>query len=254
MKNLFKLFALSFIIVFAFSCKDDELPVPTANFTTDPAVPEVGIPIMFENMTINAASYSWDFGDGSDPSTDISPSHTFDEPGAHTITLTATTQDGQSVIASQEIDIKQRLLTGIFLNLFPFTNGDEDWDPMETNPDSVYADILFQLVNEAGDMGIGIGPIEEVFETPIVTSDLSSAGIFLTDENWSFSIFDFDGADIDNPNSNDYIFMTGVAFNPILAPTVKNEDEDGGYFSIFFVDNSTGNNFIIDFDVTFVLE
>ena len=58
------LFGIWASLLLVFACSDDEtpFPTPTVNFMTDPAVPEVGVPIMFENLTINAARYEWDFG------------------------------------------------------------------------------------------------------------------------------------------------------------------------------------------------
>ncbi len=44
----------------------------------------------FTNTSIGATSYSWDFGDGSSPSTAVSPSHTFAANGTYIVTLTAT--------------------------------------------------------------------------------------------------------------------------------------------------------------------
>lgn len=43
----------------------------------------------FTNLSTRATNYSWDFGDGSGLSTDVSPSHTYLVPGMHTVTLIA---------------------------------------------------------------------------------------------------------------------------------------------------------------------
>lgn len=42
----------------------------------------------------NVTSYSWDFGDGSAPSTAITPSHTYLKQGSYTVSLTITTSTG----------------------------------------------------------------------------------------------------------------------------------------------------------------
>ena len=47
-------------------------------------------PVVFTNASTGAASYLWDFGDGSPTSTLFSPSHTFTLPGTYTVTLIAT--------------------------------------------------------------------------------------------------------------------------------------------------------------------
>ncbi len=50
----------------------------------------------FENLSIGATSYEWDFGDGSGISTEFEPTHTFptDEPGEYEIILTAYSAEG----------------------------------------------------------------------------------------------------------------------------------------------------------------
>lgn len=44
--------------------------------------------VNFYNNSLNATSYSWDFGDGS-TSTEANPVHTFVSPGAYVVRLTA---------------------------------------------------------------------------------------------------------------------------------------------------------------------
>jgi PKD repeat protein len=44
----------------------------------------------FVNLSANAVSYSWSFGDGSTVSTDVSPNHKYTAAGTYTITLTTT--------------------------------------------------------------------------------------------------------------------------------------------------------------------
>ncbi len=50
----------------------------------------------FDNLTIGASSYEWDFGDGSPLSYEFEPEHTFplDESGEYAITLTAFSEEG----------------------------------------------------------------------------------------------------------------------------------------------------------------
>jgi PKD repeat protein len=53
---------------------------------------------VFTNASTGATSYSWDFGDGSMASTDVSPSHSYAYPGNYIITLTATNGSNSSVV------------------------------------------------------------------------------------------------------------------------------------------------------------
>ncbi len=62
---------------------------PKINFMADNTVSFPGSPIHFTNLTNNAISYSWNFGDGN-TSTQTSPTHSYASYGSYDITLTAT--------------------------------------------------------------------------------------------------------------------------------------------------------------------
>jgi len=49
-----------------------------------------GLSVAFQNSSKNAASYLWDFGDGSSLSTDTAPTHIYQQAGTYTITLVVT--------------------------------------------------------------------------------------------------------------------------------------------------------------------
>ena len=72
--------------------------MPTANFTANPLVVCVGVPVNFTNTSIPngtsaIVSNAWDFGDGA-LSTLLSPSHAFSTAGTFTITLVVTNANG----------------------------------------------------------------------------------------------------------------------------------------------------------------
>ncbi len=55
-----------------------------------------GFAASFINTSVNAVSYSWNFGDGSNASTATNPSHSYNTDGTYTVTLTATNGCGAS--------------------------------------------------------------------------------------------------------------------------------------------------------------
>lgn len=59
-------------------------PNPVAAFTPN----QNGNEFTFTNNSQNASSYAWDFGDGA-MSTEVAPTHTYDQGGDYTVTLTA---------------------------------------------------------------------------------------------------------------------------------------------------------------------
>jgi len=92
----------------AVSCEDDESTVeaPTARFTY--TVDENnGLLVNFTNSSLNADTYSWDFGDG-ESSTEMSPNHTYAADGTYNVSLTSTNSGGSDV-ATEELELTSEL-------------------------------------------------------------------------------------------------------------------------------------------------
>ncbi|MEO6327136.1 MAG: PKD domain-containing protein [Thermoanaerobaculia bacterium] len=71
--------------------------LPTADFTFSPELPAPGQSIVFADRSSGApTAYSWDFGDGSVPSTDRSPRRVFAQPLSTTVRLQVTNAVGSS--------------------------------------------------------------------------------------------------------------------------------------------------------------
>ena len=87
------------------------LPNATAAFTATPTIQSESNPVFqFTNESINATSYSWDFGDGN-TSTAVNPNHTYPpEAGSYTVTLTATNPGGCSDVATLTVQIREELV------------------------------------------------------------------------------------------------------------------------------------------------
>jgi PKD repeat protein len=77
---------------------------PHADFSISSSSVEPGVDVYFTNLSTDADSYSWDFGDGYN-SYDVSPVHYYDAEGTYTISLTASHHGGGSDVAQQTIDV-----------------------------------------------------------------------------------------------------------------------------------------------------
>ncbi len=251
MIKLYKSLSIFLFLLVVFSCSDDDpLPAALAGFALDPSIAEVGIPVMFDNLSTNASRYEWDFGDGQ-VFEDISPSVTFSSAGDVTVTLRAYTEDNQVDSVSQTFRVHERVVTGYILSVFPAFNGSEPWDPDEQGIEQL-PDLIIQFApddpnNETGFVdgiysNVGTGPIGSTMDP--------NNRVVLSDEEFTFILFDFDG-DPNDIQSEDLVPMIGAQFNPLEAATVKNDEGDAGYISVFLTD-SNGNT--LDVDLTFELQ
>jgi PKD repeat protein len=87
---------------------------PTPNFAVE--VDEFSA--MLTNTSDEGASYSWDFGDGSEDVTTANATHEYAETGTYVVTLTVVGVDGSTVTKTQEVEIEgapglsEEILTG----------------------------------------------------------------------------------------------------------------------------------------------
>ncbi len=95
-KRIFPIF-LTVVILGALtmvSCKKEESkPAPVSSFTFEIDDKTV----TFTNTSTDAATYSWDFGDGSAVSAEMNPVHTYDAYGDYDVRLTATGDGGENI-------------------------------------------------------------------------------------------------------------------------------------------------------------
>jgi PKD repeat protein len=86
--------------------------------------------VNFNNTSVNATSYSWDFGDGG-TSTATSQSYTYNDPGDYTVTLTANGPSGASTATAtiHVLNATSALITSIEVNDYPTIDGmGNPWD------------------------------------------------------------------------------------------------------------------------------
>lgn len=79
---------------------------PTADFIALSSTFFNGMPVTFENTSINAVTYEWDFGDGNS-STLVHPSNTYDLPGMYEIMLIAIDEKGCRDTIVKPINIEE---------------------------------------------------------------------------------------------------------------------------------------------------
>jgi hypothetical protein len=255
MIRFYKLFSILGLVVMIMGCSDEDplLPLPEVDFETIPEIIEVGRPVIFENLTTNASSFEWDFGNGQ-TSTSISPTITYEESGTYTVTLVAFTDDDQSDSLSRDIDVGERVMTALAINSIPFVNPEgNDWDDPTGLPDSTkYPDFILAIGPEDDltfEMTIVTPPIVDLapFELPIgFTLNPGGDPFILTNENWQLTFIDFDGDDIENPGENDFEIMEVITFNPVLIPTSDVNEDGEGFVQISIGQYSVDIGFEID--------
>lgn len=81
---------------------EDEPDLPGAAPTTGFTHTVDGRTVTFENSSVNADSYSWDFGDGN-TSTEENPTHTYAEDGSYTVVLSATNSNGTNMASANVV-------------------------------------------------------------------------------------------------------------------------------------------------------
>lgn len=83
---------------------------PLAAFTYSPQEPTVGEPVTFTDQSEDPdgqlVNRSWDFGDGTEPRTDTSVTHTFQDAGSYEVTLTVTDEAGATADQSKTVDVE----------------------------------------------------------------------------------------------------------------------------------------------------
>lgn len=103
---------------------------PTASFiASDYSISELNNTVQFNNQSVGATSYSWNFGDNSSLSTLVNPNHTFPvtEEGTYTVTLTAISDFGCIGTTQANIQVFEEL---IFYVPNTFTPDNDNYNQM----------------------------------------------------------------------------------------------------------------------------
>jgi subtilisin family serine protease len=81
-------------------------PAPEAQFSVASEVVEIGEAISFNNETQNGEEWLWVFGDGNS-SFEFEPTHSFQQTGIYSITLSATNAVGCTDVASLQVEVTE---------------------------------------------------------------------------------------------------------------------------------------------------
>jgi PKD repeat protein len=165
-------------------------PLPQASFEPASSGPgttseEFG----FLNLSVNAVSYLWDFGDGTS-SEEENPSHFYTTSGSFTVTLYATSEEGcrDTLVRESLVDILAGEGEAIFPNVFvwngtgptggAWTPGSEDntvFHP-EVKGASEFRMVIFNRIGhkifESNEVYVG-------WDGYVVTGDLAAPGVYI---------------------------------------------------------------------------
>ncbi len=101
---------------------------PVANFTTTSPAILPNTTVYFTNNSLNASTYTWDFGDAGNTSNDINPWYTYPGMGTYTVSLTASSGNCPDSIMTQTIEVisdvglSDETLNQIYIYPNPFSN------------------------------------------------------------------------------------------------------------------------------------
>lgn len=122
--------------------QDQQTTLPIASFTTSKTQYIVGETVNFNNTSLNANSYSWDFGDGR-MSVATNPSITYDAPGSYTVKLTARNSINQSDTEEKTIYVTTPGPTKVFFEKLTISNIPDFW--LWDTQDDTGPDLTFNL-------------------------------------------------------------------------------------------------------------
>lgn len=102
-------------------------PLPTAGFLHEPVSPDIIYPeFEFEDISIDADTWEWDFGDFSAGSTEQNPSHLYPDTGTYEVTLIVYSEFGCGDTITEEVTVRPAFLIYIPTAFTPDGDGLND--------------------------------------------------------------------------------------------------------------------------------
>jgi len=239
-KKLFtNVFLVSSIGLFIFlsSCSEtDPLPLSKANFKITSVAHEINVPVQFENLSINASAYTWDYGDGNVDSLVIDPTHTYADPGSYTVKMTAYTEDGQNSEALQDIEVGERYLTAMWLININMNDENGDlWDDDGSGPDVLFQFFPDDITTEEEYLWVFYDSLN-VGEQNFTPTGVGIEDYKLLNKDYVVLVEELNTEN----DEEDPRYMDGVLFNPIVPEddyiTVTKREDGTGDIVIPFID------------------
>ncbi len=82
--------------------ESENIPNPVADFFADVTSGDAPLSVMFTDLSTNATSWAWDFGDGN-TSSEQSPVHVYTADGIYTVSLTASNEGGSDTVVVEDL-------------------------------------------------------------------------------------------------------------------------------------------------------
>ncbi len=86
--------------IFSYSPAEEVLDAPVAGFSVSNNMVALNAPVLFNDSSVGAGRYFWDFGDGN-TSDEINPVHQYTQSGTFTVTQTVINCEGESTLTSE---------------------------------------------------------------------------------------------------------------------------------------------------------
>jgi PKD repeat protein len=117
MKYYFISFSLLIVLIIVNGCQSE----PDAYFTNNKTCAFPNEVITFQNRTMNASEYLWDFGDGS-TSNEQDPTHSYQTPGTYEVRMTALSKSGnKNDVYTTSIPVIENAFY-LYGNVYPIEN------------------------------------------------------------------------------------------------------------------------------------
>jgi hypothetical protein len=198
------------------SCTKDTIggSEPIADFGFSPSVGYKPLTVSFLNLSENADSYSWDFGNGNTSNLE-NPSNVYYNDGIYSVTLTAKAGNKVNKITKTvtvKMPPKSVSIVSVKVKNFPETDANgENWDGSFQGS---FPDVYFSIFDGKDDKVYSF-PVDQRFENlrksdlPVSFTTSATAGFYTFDninQGFSIALYDYESLSSDQ-------FMGGVMSN-----------------------------------------